>query len=155
MKTTTNRTRIIFLAVLACLISIIYVFSQNKNTELTSSETNAILSSHVSNTTTDNLTSDEQRQKSNEQFSEINHDVMSNNSLDDDKSTKVNQTTILKKSVNSKLALDALPPQPLPEGQEIKPSRQHQHMPPPAPDSKYAVDHQHSNRPDIGTVEKH
>jgi hypothetical protein len=155
MKNITNRTRVIFLAVLAGLISFIYVFSQNKNTVLTSSETNAILSSQANKTTSDTLTSDEQSQKNYKQQPELNYGAMSNKNLLADKSSPVDQTKILKTSSNAMLAADAQPPQPLPEGQEIKPSRQHQNMPPPAPDSKYAVDHQHTNRPDIGTVEKH
>lgn len=152
MKTTTNKTRIIFLAVLASLISITYIFSQSKSEVITTGTDKAVLSSNHS---TNAITGDTKHQKSNVENAALSQIKINNPNIEDDKQNQTMQSEMHKVSSNKVLAADALPPQPLPEGQEIKESRQHQTMPPPAPDSKYAVNHQHTNRPDIGAVEKH
>jgi len=149
---TTNKTRVIFLAILAGLITVIYVLSQNKNAQLTSQSSQVVLS----NNTDSDITASVKLQKlSNVKSTVVNQTLSSNKNSTTDNKHQTLQKNIVKENSNKILAADALPPQPLPEGHEHKESRQHQNMPPPAPDSKYAQNHQHTNRPDMGVVEKH
>jgi len=151
MKTITNKTRIIFLAVLASLISIIYIFSQSKSEVLSFEESKFTIMSDKKKMI---ITSDIKKQI-NDIKTTNKIQVAINKNITTEKQTDITQNRILKATGKQKLAADALPPQPLPEGHEVQNSRQHQNMPPPAPDSKYAINHQHTNRPDIGEVEKH
>ena len=142
---TKNKTKVIFLVLLASLVSIVYMVSQNNNVELVADKRKVIL--------TQNETSQLIPSQHKKQINTIPNTASNptQNSITD--ATK--KPTSLITNNKTIIAADALPPQPLPEGHGHKASHGHQNMPPPAPDSKYAQNHQHTNRPDMRVVEKH
>jgi len=141
---TINKTKVIFLVLLASLISIVYMISQNNNVELATDKSKVIL---TKNETSQVIPSQHQKQ-----LNTIQNTIPNQTQTTITDVTK-KPTSLITKS-NTIIAADALPPQPLPEGHEHKESHRHQNMPPPAPDSKYAQNHQHTNKPDMGAVEK-
>ncbi|PAJ76288.1 hypothetical protein CJF42_00950 [Pseudoalteromonas sp. NBT06-2] len=150
MKTITTKTKMIFLALLACLISFIYIFSQNKEKNILfyedTTQVTRVLS--LSNTRADN----------HEQVNNVQNIAQSqknSKNITNNEEIHLSKNKVIKHLGNQKLAKDTLPPQPRPEGHELQQSRQYQIMPPPAPDSKYTVNHQHTNRPDVGVNHKH